>query len=172
MKTMEVMERPPVEIEETVYLPSDLSDWVGKAQLREWIVERVDALDWNCPELLEALRHNRAFEPRALLSIAALAYLTGRFCAEEIVRACSRDPEFRPIRPNLPPRAEEFSTFRKLNRVIIEEVLQHVMTRALWTQFVDADEQSFLPAGLRRMIAQNATERLHIARHLDRSHAA
>jgi hypothetical protein len=172
MKGLEVMEGPPVEIDEAVRLPSDLSEWVAKAQLREWIAERVNSFDWENPELEKILRQQPEFEPRALLSAAALAYLTGAFGAEEIVRACSRDPEFKPIRPKLPPRAEEFSTFRKLNRALIQEVLQHVIVKALWTQCVDGNDSAILPAGLQRMVTQNAMERLNIARHMDRAQAA
>lgn len=166
------MERPPAEIEEAVRLPSDLSEWVAKAQLRKWVVERVDSFDWDNSELETLLRQQPEFEPRALLSASALAYLIGVFGAEEIVRACSRDPEFKPLRPKLPPRAEEFSTFRKLNRALIQDVLQHVTMKALWTQCVDGNDYAILPAGLRRRVAENAIERLNIARHLDRAQAA
>jgi transposase len=169
MKTLDVMERPPVEIEEAVYLPNDLSEWVGSAQLREWIVERVNSFNWENPELLKLLRREPEYEPRALLCTAAMAYLTGIFSGEDIVRACSRNPEFRPFRPKLPPRAEDFTTFRKLNRALIKDVLQVVTTKALRTQFIDADEFVVFPAGLRRMIDENAGERLDIARHMDRN---
>ena len=168
--TMDVMERPPVEIEEAVYLPTDLSDWVSKAELREWIVEHVDSFNWENPELLEQLQRSPDFEPKALLCTISLAYAIGAFGAEDVMRACSRDPEFKPVRPKLPPRAEDFSSFRKLNRVLINDVLLHVITRALKTQFIDADEFVLFPAGLRRMVAENATERLDLARHIDRSH--
>src|SRR3954468_2586171 len=123
MNTLDVMERPPVEIEEAVYLPNDLSDWVAKSQLREWIVERVNSFNWNNAELTELLRRNPEYEPQALLATTVLAYLTGIFSGEDIVRACSRDPEFRSVRPKLPPRGDEFSTFRKLNRFLIMDVL-------------------------------------------------
>jgi transposase len=170
MKTMDVMERPPVEIEEAVYLPADLSDWVSKAQLREWVVEHVNSMNWDNPELNELLRRNRDFEPKALLCTITLAYAIGHFGAEDVMRACSRDPQFRPIRPNLPPRVEDFSAFRKFNRVLIQETLHNVMLRALKTQFVDADEFAIFPASLGRMAAANALDRLNLARHIDRSH--
>lgn len=167
---MDVMERPPVEIEEAVYLPTDLSEWVSKAQLRAWIVEYVDSMNWENPELKELLRRNPDFEPKALLCTIVLAYAIGLFGSEDVMRACSRDPEFKPIRPSLPPLLQDFGTFRKLNRLLIHEAMENIITRALMTQFVEAETLTRLPAGLRRLVVNNALERLNIARHLDRSH--
>ena len=170
MNTLDVMERPPVEIEEAVYLPTDLSEWVSKAQLREWVIEHVDSMNWNNPELKELLRRNPEFEPKALLSTIVLAYTIGMFGSEDVMRACSRDPEFKPIRPSLPPLLQDFGAFRKLNRLLIHETLHRVITSALMTRFIDADGMITLPAGLRRLVANNALERMNIARHIDRSH--
>jgi len=169
MNVMEMIEPPIIGLEDEIEIPADITDWVTKAELRGWIAELVDSLSWNNPELLERLKHHPEFEPRALLCTLTLAYATGVFSAEDIVRCCSRDAEFRPIRPTLAPLASDISTFRKLNRALLKELVAHVITRALKTQFIEGDSIRFFPAGLRRMIVENATERLDIARHMDRS---
>ena len=154
---------------ESLAIPLDTTEWVTKDQLRQWIVETVDGLNWDNPELTDTMRRYPSFEPRQLLCSVAFAYLMGTFGAEDIVRACSRDPEFKTIRPKLPPLGSEFSAFRKLNRGVINLVLVHVLTKVLKTQFADGDSITTFPAGLRRTIVENALERLNIARHMDRA---
>lgn len=172
MNVMEAIEPPMIDIAETVSIPPNLTDWVSKAQLRQWVLEPLAELDWSSPELAVMLKRFPSFEPRAVLASLSLAYACGIFGADDIVGCCSRDPEFRPIRPALPPRIQEFSSFRKLNRVLLKAVLAHVIAKALKTQFVEGEDIVQFPPGIRRLILENATERLDIARHMDRTSAA
>jgi hypothetical protein len=155
--------------EELLSIPLDLSEWVPVLQLREWIMSDVATLNWTNAELMEVLRQNPEFEPKALLNTMVLAYATGIFTADEIARRCSTDIEFRAVRPKLPPIPAEVKAFRKENRGVFKWCLAKVITRALKTQFVDGDRIEILPAGLRRHVVENAVERLELARHLDRS---
>jgi hypothetical protein len=150
-------------------IPLDLSEWVPVSRLREWIMEDVATLDWTSPELLELLRQHTEFEPKALLNTMTLAYATGIFSAEEIARRCSVDVEFRAVRPKLRPITAELKAFRKENRAILKWSLAKVITHALKAQFIECDSIEVLPMGLRRYVVENATERLDIARHMDRS---
>lgn len=159
---------PLMDTEEKVLIPLDLSEWLAKDELRGWIVEAAEGLNWDNPELIDALQRNPAFEAKALLCTMALAYLTGVFASEDIVRACAR-PEFRSVRPKLPPLSAEMSAFRKLNRAVLQLVLANVVSRALKSQFLDGELITAFPAGLRRLVVENVTERLNIARHMDRS---
>jgi hypothetical protein len=164
------MEMPTMTAEEPL-IPLDLTEWVPAPQLAEWILADVAGLNWTSPELLELLRQQPDFQPKALLNTMTLAYATGVFAAEDIARRCSVDPMFRPVRPNLPPIANEMKQFRKENRGILKWTLAKVIGRALKTQFVEAVEIERLPAGLRRYVMENAIERLDLARHMDRSGA-
>lgn len=172
MNVLEAIEAPMTDIAETLSIPLDLTEWVSKAQLREWVLEPVDALDWSSPELAVMLQRYPAFEPRAVLASLSLAYLCGNFCSDDVVGACSRDPEFRSIRPKLPPRMQEFSSFRKVNRALLKAVLAHVIGNALKTRFLEGDDIQQFPPGIRRLILENATDRLDIARNMDRTSAA
>jgi hypothetical protein len=165
--TME-MEMPKME-ETELSVPLDLSLWVSVSQLREWIVADVATLNWTSPELMEALRQHPDFEPKALLNTMTLGYAIGIFTAEEIARRCSSDIEFRPVRPKIPPLQAEVKAFRKENRAVLKWSLAKVISRALKNQFVECESIDVLPPGLRRYVVQNATERLDIARHMDRS---
>ena len=149
-------------------IPLDLSEWVPISQLSEWILSDVATLDWINPELLEFLRQHPEFEPKALLNTLALAYATGVFGAEEISRQCSDNPDFRTVRPKLPPLVAEMQQFRKENRAVFKWCLAQVITRALKTQFNEGDDLDVLPPGVRRLVVENAIERLDIARHVDR----
>lgn len=158
-----------MELDEELRIPVDLSRWVSKTDLRDWTVEIVDAWPWNNPRITELLKSNPGYEPRALLCTITLAYGLGIFSAEDIVRVCSSDPVFRPVRPSLPPQADEISSFRKANRGLIKEALAQLIVKALKTQFVEGDTIEFIPAGLRRLIVENAGERLDYSRHMDRN---
>lgn len=153
---------------EELSIPLDLSQWASASQLRDWIMSDVATLNWTNPELLELLRKHPDFEPKALLNTMTFAYATGIFGAEEIARHCSEDPEFRGVRPKLPPISEELKQFRKENRAVFKWCLARVIARSLKAQFIEGDTIDALPPGLRRYAVENTIERLDIARHMDR----
>ena len=160
---------PPTTEKEELSIPLDLSVWAPAAQLREWIMNDVAQLNWTNEGLLELLRKHPDFEPKALLNTMTFAYATGVFQAEEIARRCSEDPEFRGVRPKLPPIATELIRFRKDNRGLFKWCLVNVISRALKSQFIEGATIETLPTGLRRYVVENTTERLDLARHMDRS---
>lgn len=153
---------------EELSFPLDLSVWVTPSQLRDWIMTDVATLNWTDSELLELLRKHPDFEPKALLNTMTFSYATGVFGAEEIARCCSEDPEFRGVRPKLPPLPEDFKRFRKENHSMLKWSLAKVITRALISQFIERDTIEILPPGLRRYVVENTLERLELARHIDR----
>jgi len=170
MNDTATLEMPTMtEVEEELSIPSDLSEWVPVSQLREWIQTDVATLNWSNAELIELLRRYPEFEPQALLNTMTLAYATGVFGAEEIARHCSVDPQYRPVRPKLPPLSGDLKRFRKENRGVFKWCLVNLITRVLKAQFVEGDSIEILPPGLRRYVVENAVERLDIARHMDRS---
>ncbi len=150
-------------------IPLDLTEWVPASELRNWIMSNVATLDWTNAALLDFLKTHPDFEPKALLNTMTFAYAVGVFGAEEISRHCSTNADFRAVRPKLPPLAVELIRFRKENRGILKWTLAHVINQALKSQFSEGSEIDVFPPGLRRHIVTNATERLDIARHLDRS---
>jgi hypothetical protein len=168
MNTLTTLERPTMEREARLIIPLDLSEWVSVATLRDCIVPHVATLDWNNAELLERLAADPEFEPKALLNTMTLAYAMGIFGAEEIARSCSANPQFRSIRPKLPPVVSDLRQFRRENRGLLKWALAGVITMALKSQFEERDDIDTFPVGIRRHIVENATERLDIARHLDR----
>lgn len=172
MKNTATLEMPTgTENEAELSIPLDLSQWVACSQLGEWIKEDVGELNWNNAELLAALRRQPEYEPRVLLQTLTLAYATGVFGAEEIERSCATNPDFRAVRPKFSPRPTELKQFRKENLGLLKWCLVKVVTRALISQFNERDEMANLPPGLRRYVVENATERMDLARHMDRSAA-
>jgi hypothetical protein len=161
---MPLMNKTPEEL----LIPPDLTAWATPAQLRDWIMSDVATLNWTNPELMELLRKQPDFEPKALLNTMTFGYATGIFSAEEIARRCSEDPEFRGVRPKLPPIAGELKQFRQENRAMFKWCLANVITHALKSQLIEGPGV-ILPPGLQRYIVENAIERLDIARHMDRS---
>ena len=156
-------------MQEDLALPLDLSSWVPSAQLSQWIMSSVATLDWTNAALMELLRKHPDFEPKALLNTMTFAYVLGVFSSDEIARRCSEDTAFRSVRPKLPPVAREIRRFRKENRGLLKWCLVSVLTCVLRTRFIEGESIEIFPAGLRRFLILNATERLDIARHMDRS---
>jgi hypothetical protein len=154
---------------ERLVLPDSLAEWVSTAQLADWILDDVATLNWTSPELMDLLRLHPDFEPKAILNTLTFGYALGVFSAEEIARLCSADPRFRAVRPKLPPLAPQLKRFRRENIALLKWTLVNVITRALKTQFAEGESISSFPPGIRRLILENATERLELARHLDRN---
>jgi hypothetical protein len=73
------------------------------------------------------------------------------------------------MRPKLPPVATELKAFRKENRGVLKWALVKVITRAFKTRFIDGDDFEKLPPGLHRMVVVSATDRMELARHMDRT---
>jgi hypothetical protein len=169
MNALAPLEMPKMtDKDEKLTIPLDLSEWIPIPQLRDWIMSNVATLDWTNAELLELLKTHPHFEPKALLNTMTLAYVVGIFGADEIARSCSMNLEFRAIRPKLPPVVSDLKQFRKENRGLLKLTVADVITKALKSQFVEGESIDVFPVGLRRYILENATERLDLARHLDR----
>jgi len=168
-ETATIDDMPRMTEAEQLSIPLDLSLWNSTAQLRKWIVSNVATLDWTLPELLEQTKNLQEVEPKALLIVMTLAYVTGVFGAEEIAPLCSSDAEFRMVRPKLPPLPGDLKQFRKENRALLKWCLVDVITEALKSKFIESEGVDILPPGLRRRVVDNAVERLEIARHMDRS---
>jgi hypothetical protein len=148
-------------------IPLDLTEWAPVDQLRDWIVANVATLDWTNAEIVELLQTHPDFQPRALLNTVVFAYAVGIFGAEEIARSCSTNPDFRTLRPRLPPIVSDLKQFRRGNRGILKWALADVISRALKSQLIEGPSLEALPMGLRRYMLDNARARLDLARHID-----
>src|SRR5260221_6298638 len=72
--------------EDKLKIPLDLSEWCDKGALLRWIQEEVETLDWSNPELLAYLQAHPGYRPKLMLCLLTLAYATGTFESDEIVR--------------------------------------------------------------------------------------
>jgi Transposase domain (DUF772) len=150
---------------ESVKLPTDLRDWVDAGTLLGWVEEEVGRLNWSHPELVEYLRQNPDYQPKAMLTLLAVAYLTQTYSSEALVKLCHSDPLFESACGGRVPFAEEISSFRRKNRVVIERILSRTFQRAIRHRF--GLHESVLPPELAPDLHSLAVERLDIARHMD-----
>ena len=153
--------------EERFSLPWDLTQWIDAQTLRGWVDEEIDALDWSNPELATLLVQNPRFRPRILLTLLSYAYATGTYESEEISVLCASDPAFREICGEDTPATRALERFRRENRGLLKWVLVQVFKRALREKH--GLNTSFLPSGLKQYLVELATERLNLARHMDRA---
>jgi len=153
--------------DEKLQIPLDLSEWCEKATLLAWTQELVETLEWSDPNLVAYLRAHPTYEPRIWLKLLTLAYATGIFESEEIVRLCYADETFRSLCAGATPSQKELSSFRRENRGLLKSYLTEILKRALREKF--ALGKTLLPAGLRQFLAETASVRLDIARHVDRA---
>jgi transposase len=147
-------------------LPWNLGEWIAPDTLSAWTGEEIATLDWGNPAVEEFLRQRPRYEPRKLLHLVALAYLTGTFESEEIQLRCQRDAEFRVVTGAAwLPSTGDLTRFRRENRGLLKWVLANVMRRTLRSHLGDTP----IPAGLKRRVIDAAVSRLDYARQMDQS---
>ena len=148
-------------------LPMDLTTWVDRPLLLQWVVEEIDSLDWSNTELVQFLRANPKFQPRFLLVLIVFAYATGKYDSEEAADSFFADPTLKHLFPGQVPTPSSLMRFRREYRGLLRWGLSQILKRAVRHHFDLGD--SPIPAGLSRLITQAATVRLDAARHFDRS---
>jgi hypothetical protein len=153
--------------EERLSVPWNLTEWVEAETIRAWVAEEIDSFDWFNPELVKFLRENPNSRPRALLTLLAYSYCTGIYESEEISRLCDVDPALRAICGQPLPSTRALERFRRENRGLLKWLLVQILKRALRAKY--GLNTAMLPAGFRQHLVELATERLDVARHMDRA---
>jgi len=133
--------------DERLSVPWNIAEWVDTQTVRAWVEEEIATLDWRNPELLTFLRENPNLRARVLL--------------------CATEPALREMCGDNLPSTRMLERFRRENRGILKWVLVQILKRGLRTRY--NLNTSMLPAGLRQYLVDLATERLDVARHMDRA---
>lgn len=155
----------PQRSDKTLFVPWNLTEWVDAATMRAWLEEELGTLNWDNPELQNFLRENPKFRPRVLLAILSYAYCTGVYESEEISRLCATDAMLRQMCAEEFPSTRALERFRRENRGLLKLLLVQILKRALRSKY----DLAILPAGLKQHLVELATERLDLARHMDRA---
>jgi hypothetical protein len=153
--------------DERLSVPWNIAEWVDPLVIRQWVEEEISTLDWNNPELLKFLQENPNLRPRALFSLLAYAYCTGVYESREISYLCSTDSVLRDICGEHLPSTRLLERFRRENRGVLKWLLVQILKRALRAKH--NLNTSMLPSGLKQHLVNLATERLDLARHMDRA---
>ena len=146
-------------------IPWDLSEWADRPTLLRWIVADIDTLDWGNAELVEFLRTHPDYRPKLLLQLLTYAYATSAFESSDVESLYNSDPTFRSLDWDQPLKLTSIRRFRRENRGLFKWTLFQVLQKAIRTRF-DVGER-LLPAGLKRRLVENATERIDLARLMD-----
>jgi hypothetical protein len=161
------LEMQTSEPQERLVLPWDLTEWVEKKQLLQWVEEEIGSLDWSSPALVEYLQAHPEYQPKAMLCLLTYAYATGVYESDEIVRNCYENEAFRALAQGRAPTTNAIGRFRRDNRGLLKWALEQLLKRALRLKYSLGD--TLLPAGLRRYLMDLAVERLNVARQMDRA---
>jgi hypothetical protein len=102
-----------------------------------------------------------------LFSLLAYAYCTGVYESREISHLCSTDSVLRAICGEHLPSTRLLERFRRENRGVLKWLLVQILKRALRAKH--NLNTSMLPSGLKQHLVNLATERLDLARHMDRA---
>lgn len=162
---------PPVASDQTVYtkrgplrLPLDLSQWIAPEKLSAWAREETEKLDPERPEAHEFFRMLPETRPKVMLSLLLYAFATQIFSSADILEACQKHPIFRELCNGVPAFPEELEHFRRKHRILLENMLAEIFSRAVREKYVDIGK---LPPGLEYSIFSRAVDRLDTARHMD-----
>ena len=154
-----------IPLADELVIPWDLTEWFESTQLRQWILEAIETLNWSNPEVVEYLRAHPAYQPKILLCLLTYAYASGVYDSAEIVRRCERDAAFREIcGKHAPTAAKSLSRFRRENRGLLKWSLVQLFKKAVKVRHGDP----FLPAGLKSRLLDAAVIRLDLGRQMDR----
>jgi hypothetical protein len=139
--------------------PLDVRQWVDAWLLADWTekeVERLHDSTWS-------VEPDDSF--RRLARLLVFAYASRVFDSEEIVRKCHVDPAFRVLCDGEPPIARDLWSFRRNNRILLQDLLARVLLCCVRERF-GLDVRVPQP-GLEEDLREHAVERLNIARHMD-----
>jgi hypothetical protein len=149
-------------------VPWDLSEVVEPKTLNSWVREEIESLNWPNPALVEHLRAHPNYHPRMMLMVLTYAYASAVFESEEILRRCDADPLFRGMCTDAAPESlSALRKFRRDNKALLKWSLVQILKRCLAGP---SEHQTVsFPAGVKRLLVENAVSRLDLARHMDRT---
>lgn len=133
-------------------LPEDVREWIDPCALALIVREETEVGLWGTAAQLPGLDLSR---------ILAYAYATGRLASDDISAACHDDPALRWLGRSQTPLAHELTSFRRRNRLQLENLLTRIFARVLDAK-ADASGGTRYP-----QLLNTAKTRLDIARHLD-----
>src|SRR6267154_3709153 len=136
--------------------PLDLSAWVSRETLLDWIREE-----------LASVEHEQLASRSTLFMLLSFAYAIGLFDSDEVARACHADPFLAQLCTNERnvPWAQEVREFRRKNRGALIPILKRLLIRAAEEHF--GLETGDLPEHWEHQLEEEAIERLDISRHMD-----
>lgn len=146
-------------------IPWDLGEWEKRELVRDWVVEEIERLEWDEPEVRRYIQAHPRAHPKMMLRVLTYAYLTGLFESEEIALACRQDTPLRALSGNSELTTFSIARFRRQNRPVLKWTLMRVMRRAIAAGLGCQPER--MPVTFRRSVEASALERLNFARHLD-----
>jgi hypothetical protein len=147
-------------------LPWDLSELAPRKLLLEWIDKLLETIDWQNPDLLHFEQRNPDYRPRMFLRLLAYAYAIGTFASEDIAEGCYQEEVPRFICDGDPPSARAIIGFRRENRGLLSWILVELFKSALKHHFNTGE--FLVSPGLKRFLADAATARIDLGRHMDR----
>ena len=149
-------------------IPWDLTEVADSKTLSAWVREEIGSLNWSNPDLVEHLRAHPNYHPRMMLTVLTYAYASGVFESEEILRRCDAEPIYRGMCMEAAPESiSAIRKFRKDNRALLKWGLVQILKRCLAA--ATGQPGVSVPAGIKRMLVDNAVARLELARHMDRA---
>jgi hypothetical protein len=149
-------------------VPWDLTEIVDSKILAARVTSEISTLNWSNPELVEHLKAHPNYHPRMMLTVLTYAYSSGIFESEEIIQRCDADPMFRAMSVQaVPESVAAIRQFRKDNRALLKWSLVQILKRCLLPASENGDMN--VPAGVKRLLVDNAVSRLELAAHMDRA---
>lgn len=150
---------------ERLEAPADLGRWVCPSEVLAWAADEVELLPWNGPGAAGQLLGVAREWANRMLTLLSFAYARQMFDSEGIAHACRTDPMLQRLCPGSVPFANEFRTFRRRYRRVLERVLAGIFMRGIRHRF---DLRGVpLPVELEQDLEKLAAQRLDIARHMD-----
>jgi len=111
-------------------LPPDLRAWVPENHLAHFILEAVESMNLTSLRVNERGTGDEQYPPRMLLALLFYCYATGTFSSRQIERATYDHVPARFLSGDTHPDHDTICTFRRENKVLVEESFVRVLEMA------------------------------------------
>ena len=119
-----------IDYDTPLILPPNLRDWVPAGHLAHFILDAVEEMDLRQIKVNDRGTGSEQYPPRMLLALLLYCYATGCFSSRRIEQATQASVPVRLICGDTHPDHDTICTFRRENKVLVQETFVRVLELA------------------------------------------
>jgi transposase len=129
-----------IDYDTPLILPPNLRDWVPAGHLAHFILDAVEEMDLRQIKVNDRGTGSEQYPPRMLLALLLYCYATGCFSSRRIEQATQDSVPVRLICGDTHPDHDTICTFRRENKVLVQETFVRVLELAQALKFLQVGQ--------------------------------